>query len=180
MVPSEKLAIPVLTQGRPFSPFMTTPGDLKGSVLIAKNSLLNFGSAFKASGAIPGAQTESMVGIQKGIAGTGDVVYVDLGRTSGVKAGDTFIVYRQMEDSLGPCTVIRSNQETRQFEDSNRQIVILKVDDGVSTALVTYTSVGVSAPGFRRATVIIFTIPTTNIGKDSNWPRVKGPRSKPT
>src|SRR5262249_50203624 len=93
MIPSQPQVVPTIPQGRPFSPFMKPSGGLHGSVVITKNVLLNFGSLFRASGKIPHADASELRPVEGGIAIKGGIVYLDIGRISGAKPGDIFVVY---------------------------------------------------------------------------------------
>ncbi len=145
MVPFQKMEPPVPVRPRPFSPLMTVSGGLEGSIVITLSALNNFGSVFHASGVIPGVRTASLNSIQRGIAGQGAIVYVDLGQNAGVKPGDVFIVYRPVDiDPQLYKLPVESRKMTGQ-KTAIGELIILKVNESASTALVTYSPVGISA-----------------------------------
>jgi hypothetical protein len=148
MIPFQKFDVPVLPRGRPFNPFMKAAGGIKGSVVITKGVLLNFGSTFQASGIIPHAGSSELAPLEGGVAGTGGVVYVDLGVRSGVKPGDIFIVYRPIEENSFLYSFPDDAKGIRNARTAIGEVVILKVEDTASTALVTYSSVGILAGDF--------------------------------
>src|SRR5262249_48069131 len=76
MIPFEDLPPPAIPRPRPFSPFITTSGGVKGSVAITREVLLNFGSAFHASGVLPGSHSEHLEFFEKGLASPGSIVYI--------------------------------------------------------------------------------------------------------
>jgi hypothetical protein len=127
---------------------MQVSGGLKGNVVITKNVLLNFGSLFRASGIIPRSDASELAPLESGIAPKGGIVYVDLGRSSGVKPGDIFIVYRHVETDDSIYNLPPQSKGVLKATTAIGEVVILKVDDAVSSALVTYSSVGVSAGDF--------------------------------
>ncbi len=144
MVPAHNLQTPTIPRGRPFSPFMTTKGGLSGSVVITREVLENFGSAFKASGILPGSRASHLEATEKGIASPSSIVYLDLGQSSGVKPGDIFIVYRPTElDSR-----LYDQSDAKKVATQKMaigEVIVLKVEEKSATALVTYSSMGISA-----------------------------------
>jgi len=146
MIPFEKIAPPKLPTDRHFDPFMKANGNIRGTVVMTRQVLLNYGSAaFKGSGIIPSAGSRELEPLEKGVAPTGGIVYVDLGRNSGVKMGDIFIVYRQIEVDRSLYGDIREPKSIKDTKTAIGEIVILKVNESASTALVTYSSQGISA-----------------------------------
>ncbi len=148
IIPFEKMDVPNVPRGRPFSPFMQVAGGVKGTVVITKNVLLNFGSAFHASGIIPHSDAPELKSVEGGIASTGEIVYVDVGQRSGVKSGDVFIVYRYTDLDRSLYSLPEDAEAVRNARTAIGEIVILKVNESASTALVTYSSVGISAGDF--------------------------------
>jgi hypothetical protein len=148
LIPLEKMEVPSVPRGRPFSPFMQATGDVKGSVVITKNALLNFGSAFHASGIIPHAEAPELKPVEGGIASNGEIVYVDIGRNRGVKSGDVFIVYRYVDLDRSLYSLPEDAEAVRNARTAIGEVVILKVNEVASTALVTYSSVGISTGDF--------------------------------
>lgn len=148
MIPFQKLDVPVIPSPRPFGPFMKASGGIQGSVVITKNILLNFGSLFKASGIIAHSNAPELAPLESGIAVPGGIVYVDLGRNKGVKPGDIFIVYRPIEVESSIYHLPERSEAVRNAMTAIGEVVILKVEEAASTALVTYSSVGISAGDF--------------------------------
>ncbi len=77
--------VPSLPRNRPFSPTMTTSGQLKGSVVFMKNIVASSGTMYRTSADLP---------IQVSIVAQGGVIYINVGKGDNVKSGDIFIVYR--------------------------------------------------------------------------------------
>jgi hypothetical protein len=148
MLPYQKIDVPPVAKGRPFSPFMKTSGGLEGYIVMTRNVLENFGSAFKASGKIAGSRSSDLSDVEKGIAGTGNIVYVDLGRSTGVKPGDVFIVYRPLGVDTRLYSVPKEAKDVAATETAIGEIIIVRVEELASTALVTYASTGLSAQDF--------------------------------
>jgi len=146
MLPFQKVDVPPIPKARPFSPFMKTSGGLEGYIVMTRGVLENFGSIFQASGKIAGSRSSDLADVEKGIAGTGAIVYVDLGRDTGVKPGDVFIVYRPVgvDTRLYP-SMPKESKVVATTETAIGEIVILKVEERASTALVTYALTGLSA-----------------------------------
>jgi cell shape-determining protein MreC len=89
---------------------MTTPGEVKGSIVFMKNIVASTQSTYHTSNA----------SVNKvAITSEGGVVYINLGKGDGVKPGDLFIVYNG-KFAIG-------------------EIAVLKVEDKSSSALVTYS-----------------------------------------
>ena len=145
LTPFVELNVPVPPRPRPFSPFMTASGAMRGSIVMTRNVLANFGSVFRASGRIAGTGKSEFRAVENGIATDGGIVYIDLGQSSGVKPGDLFIVYRPLEVDSELYNVPRESKRLTTQKTAIGEIVILKVEEGVSTALVTYSAHGLSA-----------------------------------
>src|SRR6185436_3112441 len=56
VTPFEQIVLPTLTRPRPLGPMLTTNSGVKGMIVSTKDVMLNFGSAFRATGEIPGIQ----------------------------------------------------------------------------------------------------------------------------
>jgi hypothetical protein len=81
--------------------------------------------------------------LERGIASTGSIVYIDIGQDAAVNPGDVFIVFREVElDS----NLYSLPSEARKKLSSARQAVgellVLKVGERAATALVTYSTDG--------------------------------------
>jgi LysM domain len=145
MIPFRKLEVPALPHPREFSPFMKASGGLQGRIVMTRSVLENFGSTFKASGILPGTRSRDLRDVEKGLASAGNIVYVDLGAGSGVKPGDIFIVYRSVQVDSQLYSVPKESKKLESEKTAIGEIVILKVEDLAATALVTYSSTGLSA-----------------------------------
>jgi len=147
MVPFQRLEAPQPPPRRPFSPMMRLAGAAQGEIVMTKNALLNFGSAYETGEHLPGARphSESLSIVEYGVAAEGSIVYVNLGQSSGVKPGDVFLVYRGIEVPEHMFHVPRESHRLEYERVAIGEIVILKVDALAATALVTYSPGGVSA-----------------------------------
>jgi len=110
LIPFVPLKMPELSPRRPFNSTMTSSGPTKGALVLMKNSVAGSGSTYTAGAGFPTGGA---------IVGEGGIVYVDLGKDDDVKIGDLFVVYHG-EAAIG-------------------EIVLLKIDDKSSSALVTYS-----------------------------------------
>jgi hypothetical protein len=86
--------------------------------------------------------------MEGGIAGTGGIVYLDLGVHSGIKPGDIFIVYRPIEIDPFLYSLPHEAKGVKNARTAIGEVVVLKVDETASSAIVTYSSVGISAGDF--------------------------------
>jgi hypothetical protein len=110
VIPYVRYEIPEIPRNRSFSSTMTTPGEVKGSIVFMKNIVASTQSTYHTSNA----------SVNKvAITSEGGVVYINLGKGDGVKPGDLFIVYNG-KFAIG-------------------EIAVLKVEDKSSSALVTYS-----------------------------------------
>jgi len=138
--PFQRIDLPALPQHRAFNPLMKATGDVKGSVVITKGALLNYGSVMKLSGNIPGVTGSHLGPLSRGVASEGVILYVNVGEKQGVKAGDLFIVYKTVRQVAGLYSLPHDAERIRDSRAAVGEIVILKVDEKASTALVTYAS----------------------------------------
>jgi hypothetical protein len=134
VLPFTRVQFPALPSRRPFSATMKASGQMPAKVVMTKSVLLNFGSAFKGSTRLAGVGTGKgeLGDLERGIAGENHVVYLDLARSSGAKPGDLFIVYRDIDTADG------------KKKTAIGEVVILRVEDRASTALVTYSTSGIA------------------------------------
>jgi nucleoid-associated protein YgaU len=140
MMPFQRINLPALPRPRPFNALIGATADVKGSVVITKNALLNYGSVMKLSREIPGVTGSHLGPLSRGVASEGVIVYVDVGQNVGVKPGDLFIVYKSMRPMKGLYSL---PPDAKRIEDARAavgEIVILKVGEKAATALVTYAS----------------------------------------
>src|SRR5262245_3420732 len=132
LIPYMKTEFPELPSKRPFSGTMRASGQVPGKVVMTKVKLESTGSKFS-----NGKTTPNVMGtlstLDRGLAGEGGVVYLNVGRGEGVKAGDLFIVFRDV-----PAADLREGNE--QARTAIAEVVVLKVEEKASTALVTYSA----------------------------------------
>jgi len=145
MVPYQAVTVPVLPRPRNFSPFMTTSGEVKGSIIITRGTLMNFGTTFKGTGAIPGVQGGNLGFLEKGIASEGDIVYISPGANAGVKPGDLFIIYKYMDVDTALYDRVEGTDKLKRQRTAIGELVVLRVGERASTALVTYAFDMISA-----------------------------------
>jgi LysM repeat protein len=143
VIPYTKTPFPALPAKRPFSATMKASGQMPAKVVMTKGPVQNFSSMFPSTARLAGVGGTSELGtLSRGIAGEGHIVYLDLGKSSGAKPGDLFIVFRDMAVSDTRVAVGDVKAEKRKIAIA--EIVILRVEDRASTALVTYTDDGVA------------------------------------
>jgi hypothetical protein len=143
-IPFQRVDLPALPRPRPFDAFVTSSGAALGSVVVSRNVLSNFGSTFRASNATPGARGGELGHLEMGIAAEGNIVYVDIGQGEGVRPGDVLIVSRPIEVD-GLYNLPRDADRLRAHRTAIGEIVVLKVNERASTALVTYSKDAISA-----------------------------------
>jgi hypothetical protein len=124
---------------------LTGTGGVIGSVVVTRDVLSNFGTAFKASNTIPGVGSGDLESLEMGVATEGGIVYLDLGQGDGIRVGDILLISRPVEiddqlyDLPGDVDKLRS-QRTAVGE-----VVVLKVRERASTGLVTYSTEAIYA-----------------------------------
>jgi hypothetical protein len=138
MLPFQQIVLPPRERNRPFSSFMTTTGDVKGAIVTTKSVLLNFGSAFKMSGAIPGVRGGRLGPVERGIAGEGTIVYLNIGLEDDVRPGDLFIVFRAMASDERLYQAPKEIEKLEGLRTAVGELVIIKTGERAATALVTY------------------------------------------
>jgi LysM domain len=127
LVPFNKVDFPALPAKRPFSGTMTASGQIPGNVIMTKDSVVNSRSKVE----IPSTSRRSLKTLDKGIVAEGSVVYLDVGKQAGAKPGDLFIVFRD-------------HPKVQNIRTAIAEVVILKVEDASSSALVTYSDDAIS------------------------------------
>ena len=137
LVPYTKADFPALPSKRPFSGTMKGSGMTPGNIVMTKHTLTNAGSKFGTNTLVPGARSGSLKSLDRGIAAEGTVVYLDIGKSAGVKPGDFFIVFRDVELKDGSRVTGREIRE--KAKTAIGEVVVLKVEERASTALVTYS-----------------------------------------
>jgi len=148
MLPFQRITFPMLPRPRSFSPLMTATGDVKGTVVITKSALLNYGSVMELSRQIPGVSGSHLAPLSRGVASEGVIVYVDVGQNTSVKPGDLFIVYKGMPLPSGLYSLPADAKRIDNARYAVGEVVILKVEERASTALVTYASDTISQGDF--------------------------------
>jgi hypothetical protein len=121
---------------------MTTNSGISGVIVTAKTALLNFGSAFRSSGIIPGVRGNDRLGVtDRGIAAAGDIVYIDLGQDQQVKPGDIFIVYRHIDfdQRLFPGDE-EEFEKLRNERTAVGEVIVMQTGERASSAVVTYAT----------------------------------------
>ena len=127
LVPFTKAEVPTLPTKRPFSGTMKASGQVPGNIVMTKDSVVNSRSKTE----VPSSNRRSLKTLDKGIVGEGSVVYLDVGKEAGAKPGDLFIVFRDHPKVQNARTAIA-------------EVVILKVEETSSSALVTYSDDAIS------------------------------------
>jgi hypothetical protein len=130
LVPLAKPEIPALPAKRPFSGTMKASGQIPGNIILTKDAVINAGSKYGTDPSIPKA-SGSLRSLERGIVGEGSVIYLDIGKREGAKPGDLFIVFRD-------------NPVVKNARTAVAEVVLLKVEDRASTALVTYSDDAIS------------------------------------
>ena len=127
LVPFNKVDFPALPAKRTFSGTMTASGQIPGNIVMTKDSVINSRSKIE----VPSTNRRSLKTLDKGIVGEGSVVYLDVGKQAGAKPGDLFIVFRD-------------HPKVQNVRTAVAELVILKVEDTSSSALVTYSDDAIS------------------------------------
>ncbi len=141
LLPFQQITIPQPSRPRPFSPTLTTKSGLTGSIVSTKDVMLNFGSSFKSSGQTPGVHEGHLEPVTHGIASDGTIVYIDIGQEKSVKAGDVFIVYRNVDTTSSQLyDVPKEAKKLRNTRAAVGELIVVKVGERASTALVTYAT----------------------------------------
>ena len=138
VIPYNKPDFPALPANRPFSGTMKPSGQIPAKIVSSKTALMNSGSKFGNSTRVPGVPTGSLSKLNRGVVGEQNVVYIDVGKDDGVKAGDLFIVFRDVVTING--STLRDKNTNEIARTAVGEIVVLKVEDRASTALVTYAT----------------------------------------
>jgi len=143
LMPFERIAVPVPSRPRPFNPVMMTSSGVTGNIVSTKDVMLNYGSTMKASNHVPGVLgTEHLGALHRGIASEGSIVYVDVGQDKSVQPGDVFIVYRNVKGEVDQ-RLYNYPSDVNKLKTARRaigELVIMKVGELASTALVTYST----------------------------------------
>jgi len=144
LIPFEPIVLPPRDRPRPFSPTMTVTGGIKASIVTTLSVLLNTGSSMGGAGQIPGVRGGRLGSLERGIAGEGSILYIDAGQTQGVKPGDIFIAFRDIDMDSRLYRLPPESKKLRGVRTAIGEIIVLKVGERASTALVTYATDGLS------------------------------------
>jgi hypothetical protein len=141
VMPFENISFPQPPRPRPFSPTMTVSSGTHGIIVSAKTVLMNFGSTFQTSHHIAGVGGNNRLGVtERGLAETGSIVYINVGEDLGVKPGDLFIVYRDLDIDHRLFPEPREVEKIRHTRSAVGELIVVKAGERASTALVTYAS----------------------------------------
>ena len=127
---------------------MTTGSGLTGEIVTTKTVLLSFGSNFSGPDIQPGVGGEGLGVIDRGIAAGGSIVYINLGTDKSVKPGDVFIAYRSETFDGRLFRYSREVNKLRGQLTAIGELIVLKVGERASSALVTYSSDSLSLGDF--------------------------------
>ena len=119
---------------------MTTTSAVKGIIVSALDSLLNFGSSVKLSGKIPGVGGGLLGAVERGIASEGSIVYINLGQEKAVKPGDVLIVFRDVELEKRIYDLPKEASRLKGSRTAIGEMIVVKVGERASTAVVTFAS----------------------------------------
>ena len=119
---------------------MSPSGQVPGNVIATKAGLSNFGSTFKGSGTTPGIRRGGLSSLERGLATEGAIAYLDLGEGEGVRPGDIFIVFRNVELDTQLYKLPSEADKLRDHREAIGELIVLKVGERASTALVTYAT----------------------------------------
>jgi hypothetical protein len=139
LTPLAPIVFPALARPRPFSPTMQTTSGVSGMIVGTKSLLLNFGSTFKLSNDIKGVGDGVLKTTERGIASDGAIVYIDIGQDR-AKSGDVFIAYR---NAVLDGRLYKLPDDAKKLKGARTaigELIVLKVGERGSTALVTYAS----------------------------------------
>lgn len=146
MVRFEEIHLPELPVDRQVGTLMPSTGKLTGAIALAREVLANSGSPmFGGVTEVAGIPSSHLGNISLGFVGEGQIVYIDLGDRDGVRSGDVFLIYRPLNfDSV----LYELGGEAARLLAREREVigelVVIKVRERAATALVTFTSDGVS------------------------------------
>ena len=140
MLPFQPTAFPQPERPRPFSPLMTTTSGISGQIITTKTVLLSFGSVFAGPNIQPGVEQSSLSVINRGIAGAGSIVYINVGTEKSVKPGDVFIAYRTENIDRRLFSYSKEVNKLQGQRTAIGELIVLKVGEKASSALVTYSS----------------------------------------
>jgi hypothetical protein len=144
MMPFEPIVLPPLERPRRFDPLMRTTSGIKGEIVGTKTVLLSNGSRFAGPNIQPGVGGTGIGVTDRGVAAVGQIVYLDIGQDKSVKPGDVFIVYRDMRFDQRLYSFPKEADKLKGQRTAVGELVVVKVGERASSALVTYSSDGLS------------------------------------
>jgi hypothetical protein len=140
MLPFEPAEFPQPQRPRKFDPLMTTGSGITGEIITTKTVLLSFGSNFAGPMIQPGVGGGGLGVIDRGIAAAGSIVYINLGQDKSVKPGDIFIAYRSETFDGRLFSYSKDVNKLKAQRIAIGELIVLKVGERASSALVTYSS----------------------------------------
>jgi len=140
MLPFEPAPYPQPERPRAFSPLMQATSGIAGEIITTKTVLLSFGSAFAGPNIEAGVGGTNLSVINRGMAGAGSIVYISAGSDKSVKPGDIFIVYRPENVDRRLFSYSKDVKKLNGLRIAVGEVVVLKVGERASSALVTYSS----------------------------------------
>jgi LysM domain len=140
MEPFQPITLPPLPRPRSFNPLMTTTSGIHGEIVTTKTVLLSNGSRFAGPPVQPGTGGPYIGVTDRGIAAEGQIVYLDIGHNNSVNPGDIFIVYRDMTFDTRLYPFPREASKLRAQRTAVGELIVVKVGERASTALVTYSA----------------------------------------
>lgn len=140
LIPFQRASLPDVQTPRTFNVLETPRSPIIGSVAVTLPVLSNYGSALRGVGVLPGVAGGSLKQLRGGIASEGQVVYVDVGQDSGVRPGDSMLVFRGLPIDRQLYRVPADAAVLNDQRMAVGEVIILKVEKNASTALVTYSA----------------------------------------
>jgi hypothetical protein len=140
VLPFQPLPFPQPERPRPFNPVMSTNSGVTGEIVTTKTVLLSNGSIFAGPNIQPGVGGTALGLIDRGIAAAGSIVYIDVGQNKSVKPGDIFVVYRGEQLDHRLFSYPPETGKLRGQQAAIGELIVVKVGERASSALVTYSS----------------------------------------
>ena len=93
------------------------------------------------SGETPGVPGSDRLGVlDRGIAETGHIVYIDAGQEKGVQLGDLFIIYRHVDFDQRLFPAPREVKRLDYSPAAIGELIVVRVGERASAALITYAT----------------------------------------
>ena len=148
LLPFEPLEFTQPERPRPFDPLMTVSSGITGEIIITKTVLVSYGSKFAVSNIQPGVGGGGLAVIDGGIAAEGAIVYINVGQDKAVKPGDVFIAFRAEHFDRRLFSYSRDINKLNAQHAAIGELIVLKVGERASSALVTYSADSLSLGDF--------------------------------